>query len=417
MPQDQVRVHVVQEKDRSFLSMRYRDPLTGKRVKRSAGTSHRKEAERRAHAWEAAINEGRDTRPSRIEWAAFRERYEVEKLSSLSPGTREASASALNHFERVIGVAKLVSVISEVMSRFQAELRREGMKDTTLNGHLGHLQAALSWAVSMGMLPKMPAMHRPKRVKGRKLMRGRPVSGEEAERMLAAVPKVRPNDSAAWVHFVGGLWLSGLRLEEGLALSWEPDALFAVDLSGRHPRFRITGEAQKNGQDQFLPMSPDFARYLLEIPEEARAGRVFKVNSTLTGRPMTGKRVSRIITKIGKAAGVVVDRTKKRVKRQTEGKTEMVEVEVLKYASAHDLRRGFGTKWARRCWPATLQKLMRHASINTTMAYYVDLDADAVADELWRAETAQEGPSLGPTGRNQAKKQERAAVDVSTEAL
>ncbi len=29
-----------------------------------------------------------------------------------------------------------------------------------------------------------------------------------------------------------------------------------------------------------------------------------------------------------------------------------------------------------------LQKLMRHASIETTLLYYVDLDADTIADEL-----------------------------------
>ena len=35
--------------------------------------------------------------------------------------------------------------------------------------------------------------------------------------------------------------------------------------------------------------------------------------------------------------------------------------------------------------PAILQKLMRHASIQTTMQYYVDLEAEDVADALWDA--------------------------------
>ena len=34
-----------------------------------------------------------------------------------------------------------------------------------------------------------------------------------------------------------------------------------------------------------------------------------------------------------------------------------------------------------------LQKLMRHDSIETTMRYYVDLDADEMAEELWKTET------------------------------
>ncbi len=54
-----------------------------------------------------------------------------------------------------------------------------------------------------------------------------------------------------------------------------------------------------------------------------------------------------------------------------------------KTASAHDLRRTFGTRWAKRVMPAVLRKLMRHASIETTMGYYVDLDVDEMADDLW----------------------------------
>lgn len=54
-----------------------------------------------------------------------------------------------------------------------------------------------------------------------------------------------------------------------------------------------------------------------------------------------------------------------------------------KFATAHDLRRSFGTRWASRVKPATLQLLMRHRSIETTMKYYVCQNADDIADELW----------------------------------
>ena len=57
----------------------------------------------------------------------------------------------------------------------------------------------------------------------------------------------------------------------------------------------------------------------------------------------------------------------------------------MKYASAHDLRRSFRTRRARRVMPAVLQKLMRHASIDTTKKYSVDLDVDDVVDQLWKA--------------------------------
>jgi integrase len=86
-----------------------------------------------------------------------------------------------------------------------------------------------------------------------------------------------------------------------------------------------------------------------------------------TGRPITPKRISRIVSAIGKRANVVVNKAE------------------AKYASAHDLRRSFGTRWAGRVKPATLQLLMRHKSIETTLKYYVEQDADDIADELWKS--------------------------------
>ena len=121
------------------------------------------------------------------------------------------------------------------MSRFQSKLREEGMRDTTIAKTLRHIQAALSWGVSMGMLPKVPNMHKPKRGKGQTIMRGRPITEEEFDRMIAAVPKVREYDGPAWERLLRGLWLSGLRLGEAMILSWDMEAPFQADLTGRRP--------------------------------------------------------------------------------------------------------------------------------------------------------------------------------------
>ncbi len=213
-------------------------------------------------------------------------------------------------------------------------------------------------------------------------MKGGALVGEQFDRMIAAVPKIRTKDAAEWQRYLTGLWLSGLRLQESVALSWDSDATFAVDLSGRRPRFKIKGEAQKSGQDELLPMTPDFAELLLRTPENQRRGRVFRLNEVnlvkdesgkpvvKTGSPITAHSIGQLVAKIGEKAGVVVN--------AVEGKT----------ASAHDLRRTFASRWAKRVAPAILQKLMRHASIQTTMGYYVDLDVDEMADELWASHPA-----------------------------
>jgi integrase len=64
----------------------------------------------------------------------------------------------------------------------------------------------------------------------------------------------------------------------------------------------------------------------------------------------------------------------------------------VKYAGAHDLRRSFGNKRAKRIMPAVLQRLMRHESIETAMRYYVDLGADELTEDLYRVhETREKG--------------------------
>ena len=76
----------------------------------------------------------------------------------------------------------------------------------------------------------------PKGSKGRK-MKGGALVGEQFDRMIDAVAKIRPKDSAEWQRYLTGLCLSGLRLQESITLSWEADSPFAVDLTGRRPRF------------------------------------------------------------------------------------------------------------------------------------------------------------------------------------
>ncbi len=189
--------------------------------------------------------------------------------------------------------------------------------------------------------------------------------------MLAKVTDVRPGDNVRWVRYLRGLWLSGLRLEESLALSWDGDAAFTVDLSGKYPRFRIYAEAEKGHKDRLLPMTPDFAGWLLRTPQSDRAGFVFDLGIK-PGRQRTPNNAGRVVSQIGEKAGVKVD-----VDRRAA-------VEVVKYASAHDLRRSFGTRWSSKVKPATLKALMRHAVDRHDHAVLRRLTTPTdVAAELW----------------------------------
>jgi len=388
------------------------DPVSGRKKAKSAGTNDWREAERRAGELQKELRLGRYAAPSKLTWADFRQRYEQEKGPALSPKTQAAFRTAANHLERVLNPDRLCKLTPAVLSHFQAKLRAEGMKDVTIAATLRNLRAALSWGASVGLLPDVPKMAIP-RAGG---ARARAVTGEEFDRLIQAAPKVRPDDAAVWIRYLRGLHLGGLRLEESLALSWDDDAPFAIDLSGRRPAFRIAAEAQKARRDERLPMTEDFYRLIMQTPEAERTGRVFKLDGLQTALPITPKRVCRVVSAIGKKAGVVVATLEKRVKDKETGK--LVTVQVKKYASAHDLRRSFGTRWAKRVMPAVLQRLMRHSEVATTLKYYVTMDADSVADQLWgRDWDAGPGNTSGNNRPESAPATETAPAEESTEAV
>ncbi len=117
-------------------------------------------------------------------------------------------------------------------------------------------------------------------------------------------------------------------------------------------------------------MTPEFAEFLETTPEIDRTGYVFNPMPRRRGNGrLKLDAVSKVICRIGKAAGVKV--------AEKRGK--------VKFASAHDLRRSFGFRWAMRVMPPALMLLMRHESIQTTQAYYVERNAEAAADAIWDA--------------------------------
>jgi len=375
-----VKISVLKRANRKHYFMQYRDPTTGDKVTRSTGTTKKRDAERAAAKWEAEILAGKDKRRGRMSWDEFRERYNNEVLSSLADRTTEKVDSVFNVFERLAAPVNLAAITSDLLSQYQQRLRGKGRAETTIKGHLAHIAAALSWAVDQQFLNEIPRIKKPKRAKKAKVMKGRPITLEEFERMLANVAKIvtsdhmkddrKPSIIASWTFYLRGLWLSGLRLEESTRLHWaDRSELCVVDLDKPHPMLYVKAEAEKGNEDRILPMAPEFAEFLRAVPPGKRNGFVFNPlpRRARYGERLTPHRVGIVVSDIGEAACVKVD--------ETGGK--------VKFASAHDLRRSFGERWARKVMPAVLQELMRHDSIQTTMRYYVGRNAKATAAILW----------------------------------
>jgi integrase len=421
---EEIRVYVITKKGKKSLYMRYKDPVTGKQIARSTGEPRRKEADRVAAKWEAELREGRYASPLKTTWAELIDKYSIEYLAGLSNGTNTKVESLFSVVEQFMspGDLRLSQVDARWVSQFRSKLRKNGREETTIDGHCRHLKAMLRWGQSQGMVITVPHIDMSKRGKGQKLMKGRPVTAEEFERMLAKVlfvvaatdvnrrtkailKCVRQGDPVArerlyaqinelseqilatvvsWAFLLRGLWWSGLRLSEALALSWDEyaDGL-VVDTSEKYVTIVIPADQEKGGKNRVYPVSPEFSEMLLSVPSIDRTGFVFNPipSRILKGNQRAGQDLCcRTIGRIGEVAGVVVDKK--------DDKTI--------FASAHDLRRSFGLRWSRRVMPPVLQELMRHESIETTMKFYVGQDAQSTAAELHRAfSDAKPAESLG----------------------
>lgn len=386
---EEIKVHVIKYPDRPRLMMRYRDPESGRQVASSTGTTNERDANRAAAKWEAELREGRYNRPSKMSWQDFRQQYETNVLDGLKVSTAANYSATLNVFERKCKPGRLAEVTTPKLTAFVTMLRTDHLTPATIARHLRQLKVAMRWAHRQGLLVKLPEFDMPKQAKG---MKGRPISMEEFERMLRAVPRgiqVRPktavsvDDVTPWRFYLRGLWSSGLRLTESLDLRWDdaPGALVA-DFTGRRPMLRIPAESEKGNTHRLLPMAPEFAELLETVSASHRRGFVFYFPADV---PRTTHSVCQRIVAIGRAAGVVV---KRRQRPNDKGKL----VTVNQCASAHDLRRSFGFRWSRKVMPTVLRELMRHESIETTMRYYVGQNAESTADTLWECHEREPQP-------------------------
>jgi len=95
----------------------------------------------------------------------------------------------LNVVERLSNPQKLTNMTAARIASFQAKLRAEAKSEATIGAYSRHLKSALRWAAEVGMLQAAPKIRMPKRAKSAKAMKGRPITLEEFERMLAVTKK------------------------------------------------------------------------------------------------------------------------------------------------------------------------------------------------------------------------------------
>lgn len=386
MSERTITVWVSRFPDRATFQLQWLDPISGRKRTKSSGVRDtgkardRKDADAKARELEQLLRRGVAALPSELSWESFRERYENEHAASLAKDTAAKIGTVCNFIEEHLNPRRLHDLTDERISRLALILREQKKSESTIKSYMGQLKAMLRWAVAQKLLPAcptIPTIRRAKKSSGETPMKGRPITGEEFDRMLAAVPAVVGEDAAAaWRHYLRGLWFSGLRLAESLELFWDrEDKLHPIlPKNGKGlPVLRILAELEKGHADRLLPIAPEFATFLVETPEDERTGPVFKLpKRKCRNVEARAAWAGRTISAIGAKAGVVV-------------RTDPADPKKRKFASAHDLRRAFGDRWASRVMPPILKELMRHESIETTLRYYVGSNAERTAETCWAA--------------------------------
>lgn len=363
-----IQVFVV-DYGRKFLMLRWKDH-DGQVRHQSSRCTRRRDAERVAGEKERELNTVEWAEDGGIPWDVFREKYDEEHLSGLSSGAKKEARGALTLLETHIRPQVLRDVNSQALSRFAAQRRsRDDAAEDTIKKNLRHIGAALRWGVQFKYLPFCPSLPKIRRGHKSKEAKGRPITEVEYRAMLGATAAEVGNAAeASWRELQTGLWLSGLRLAEACQLRWDRGPWISVDISDpQRPVLLVPGKRQKSGEEQRLPLTPDFGAFLAGIAPDDLSGFVFNPRGAKGGRANAVSDVGRTISAIGESAGVVVD--------ESRGKT----------ASAHDFRRAFGARWSTRVMPAVLKELMRHASIETTMKFYVGQSIERTHDAVLAA--------------------------------
>lgn len=366
MPERPIRVIVFKPTDRKFFHAQWTDPESGRKKTKSTGHEKRRDAERWAAKLEKELANGELQPNSRLTWKEFRERVKRDLLPEKRESTQCSYLGTMNAVEEHLSPLLVSGINAEAIDNFKSAMREKGSRETTIAQKLRTLKAILRWGHRRKLIRSLPPIEMPRYTK---VAAGRPISDAEFLKVIKAVNSVVGDERAAsWIHFIQGLWTSGLRIGEAARLTWDNPSLPRVDIERARPMLIISGQHQKSGRDTITPVVPEFLELLRKTPESDRTGFVFNpLPMRVKGPRLTLDAMKHTVASIGKASGVRVNSDRE------------------SYVSAHDLRRSFCYRWAKRVLPQVLRVLARHQDVATTLTYYADADADMTFDAVYEA--------------------------------
>jgi integrase len=355
-----IKVYVLQLRDRDrktgatrerkHLTLQWTDPVTGRAKSQTAGTADRREAKHRASDLESDLNNGRYSEPSKMPWGEFRQLFENEKLAGSRDGTQSKVGYILDRFESQMSPRAIGDVTERTLSGYIKALRDSGLAAATIHGHLAYLKVAFRWAHDQKIIPtvpKFPAVKIPKGASKRKIRAAARIGVDELSKLSEACP------NHGWRLLLALAWHCGLRRNEARNVR-------GIDVDLRLHRIAIP-DNKAGDEAATVFTTPELERLLLDrwpgghLPEDRLITR-----DEVTADPFE---ITKQFRRIARNAGVKGG--------ATDG-----------FATLHDLRRSFGSRWAAKVPAQVLQRLMRHADIKTTLDFYADVEQAALG-AIW----------------------------------
>ena len=340
---------------------------SGKRHAESCGpkVTGRKKAERRQRQIQSELDMGMHQPRGKKKWSEFRKAYTAEIVPNLALRSRDQIKAALNHFERLVSPGRMESIKTQTIDMFVAARSTERGKKpgstvspATINKDLRHIKAALRVAVEWEYLPKMPKIRMVREPE--KLVRyvtpdhfALLYRDAAALAELPLIPEEPYKPCVWWRSLLATCYMTGWRIGELLAMRTEDVDCETKTVITRH-------SDNKGKREELVPVHAVVIEHLT---------RVITDHPFVFRWPHERDKLWEEFGRIQREVGIHL------TCREKHEHTPACHV-----YGFHDLRRAFATENAKRMKPATLQKMMRHKALKTTLGY-VDL-ADQVQEAV-----------------------------------
>ena len=152
--------------------------------------------------------------------------------------------------------------------------RRGARSPNSVNSMMASIMVFVRYCRDHEWIDRVPPL---RKIDVDEVMKGRPISGEEFDRMIEATPAAVGKEAApSWIFTLTVLWESAFRIQDAMRFSWDDsEQIHPVwpRLRSQHPTI-VVPSSQKNRKNEEIPMLPGLAVLLRSVPKNQRTGWV-----------------------------------------------------------------------------------------------------------------------------------------------